>query len=87
MTRSGKPNSASCCGCAIQVVALLQAPVTQPVGEIVGLLDTGLLLAYYVKRALDTPDTSDWPGPKAPVAGMALAAFFALNVCLQGLRA
>ena len=71
----------------VQAVALLQLPATQTVGEIVGLLDGGVFMAYYIKRAIDMPDNpADWPGPKAPLVGMALASFFALSTCLQGLR-
>lgn len=72
----------------VQAVALLQIPATQPIGEIVGMLDGGAFMAYYIKRAIDMPDDpASWPGPKAPLAGMALASFFALSACLQGLRA
>lgn len=71
----------------MQAVALLQVPATQIVGEIVGILDAAVFMAYYIKRAIDMPDNAaDWPGPKAPLAGMALASFFALSTCLQGLR-
>lgn len=31
-------------------------------------------------------DDTDWPGPKAWPAGMALISFFALNVFIQALR-
>lgn len=70
----------------MQAVALLQVPATQTVGEVVGLVDAALFIAYYIKRAIDMPESAvDWPGPKAPLAGMALASLFALSTCLQGL--
>jgi hypothetical protein len=72
----------------MQSVALLQLPATQKVGEIVGLLDGAAFMAIYIKRAIDMPDTAaDWPGSKAPLAGMALASLFALSACLQSLSA
>ncbi|GIL83848.1 hypothetical protein Vretimale_10870 [Volvox reticuliferus] len=55
---------------------------------IVGLLTSGAMLAYCVKRTIDTKqDDTDWPGPKAWPAGMALVSFFALNVFIQAIRA
>ncbi|KAG2441416.1 hypothetical protein HYH02_010004 [Chlamydomonas schloesseri] len=55
---------------------------------IVGLLSSGAMLAYCVKRTVDTKqDDSDWPGPKAWPATMGLISFFALNVFIQALRA
>jgi hypothetical protein len=72
----------------LQAVALIQIPATQPVGGVVGLIDAALFMAYYIKRAADTPENpAEWPGPKAPLVGMALASFFALSTCLQGLTA
>lgn len=71
----------------LQVVALFQLKGTQNVAEIVGMVASASAMAYYIKRCIDTTGApSDWPGPKAPVAGMVLVAFFALNICLQGLR-
>ncbi|GLC42895.1 hypothetical protein PLESTB_001435500 [Pleodorina starrii] len=55
---------------------------------IVGLISSGAMLAYTVKRTIDTKqDDSDWPGPKAWPATMALISFFALNVFIQAIRA
>lgn len=72
----------------MQITAALQLPATQVVAEIVGLLGSGALLAYFIKRSIDVEDPgADWPGPKAPPAGMALVAFFALNIFIQSLRA
>lgn len=74
-------------GALLQDVALFQFESTQSFAEIFGIVCSATALAYYVKRCIDTRGSpSDWPGPKAPVAGMALVAFFALNICLQGLR-
>lgn len=71
----------------LQVVALFQFEGSQSVAEIIGIVASAAAMAYYIKRCIDTTGSqSDWPGPKAPVAGMALVAFFALNICLQGLR-
>eukprot|EP00195_Chlamydomonas_chlamydogama_P010571 CAMPEP_0202900468 /NCGR_PEP_ID=MMETSP1392-20130828/11803_1 /ASSEMBLY_ACC=CAM_ASM_000868 /TAXON_ID=225041 /ORGANISM="Chlamydomonas chlamydogama, Strain SAG 11-48b" /LENGTH=167 /DNA_ID=CAMNT_0049586861 /DNA_START=23 /DNA_END=526 /DNA_ORIENTATION=+ len=59
-------------------------------GLISGLMSAGAMMAYNVKRTIDTTDDDlvpDWPGPKAWPATMALISFFALNVFLQGLRA
>ena len=46
-------------------------------------------MAYYIKRSIDVrdPTQESWPGPKASPAGMALVAFFSLNIFIQGLRA
>lgn len=72
----------------MQVTALLQVEFLQIPVEIVGLLGSGALLAYFIKRSRDTVDDGiDWPGPKAPPAGMALSAFFVLNIFIQSLRA
>jgi amino acid transporter len=72
----------------VQVIALLQLPVTQVVGELVGLLLCGVLMAYYIKRCIATKDPGEeWPGPKAPPAGMALAAFLCANLFIQSLQA
>lgn len=69
------------------MVALFQFESTQTVAEVVGMVGSAAAMAYYIRRCLQTTGAlSDWPGPKAPVAGMALVAFFALNICLQGLR-
>lgn len=55
---------------------------------IVGLLGSGAMFAYCIKRTIDTKqDDSDWPGPKAWPATMALISFFALNVFIQAIRA
>ncbi|GLI60053.1 hypothetical protein VaNZ11_001905 [Volvox africanus] len=55
---------------------------------IVGLLTSGAMLAYCIKRTIDTKqDDTDWPGPKAWPAVMALISFFALNVFIQAIRA
>ncbi|PNH07621.1 hypothetical protein TSOC_005919 [Tetrabaena socialis] len=54
---------------------------------VVGLLSAGAMLAYNVKRTIDTKqDGLDWPGNKSWPAVMALISFFALNVFIQGLR-
>lgn len=71
----------------MQAVALFQFENTQTIAEVLGMVGSAAAMAYYVKRCIDTTGSpSDWPGPKAPVAGMALVAFFAFNICLQGLR-
>ena len=72
----------------LQACALLQLPATQLPGELVGVLISGALMAYYIRRSIDTKDPGeDWPGPKASPAGMALVAFFSLNIFIQSLRA
>jgi hypothetical protein len=73
---------------SVQIVGGLQLEATQTVAEIAGLLVSGAQLLYFIKRSIDTVDPgSDWPGPKAPPAGMALVAFFSLNIFIQSLRA
>ncbi|KXZ44668.1 hypothetical protein GPECTOR_64g87 [Gonium pectorale] len=54
---------------------------------VVGLLASGAMLAYNIKRTIDTKqDESDWPGPKAWPATMSLISFFALNVFIQAIK-
>ncbi|EFJ47828.1 hypothetical protein VOLCADRAFT_104915 [Volvox carteri f. nagariensis] len=54
---------------------------------IVGLVSSGAMLSYAVKRTIDTKqDDTDWPGPKVWPATMALISFFALNVFIQAIR-
>lgn len=66
----------------------MQLQELQLPGEVVGLVLSGALMYYYVRRSIDTKDPGeDWPGPKAPPAGMALVAFFSLNIFIQSLRA
>jgi hypothetical protein len=73
----------------VQLTALINVESLQTPAEIAGLFISGAIMAYYVKRALDVTDKtgSEWPGPKASPAGMALVAFFCLNIFIQGLRA
>eukprot|EP00892_Ulva_mutabilis_P009847 jgi/Ulvmu1/7234/UM035_0021.1 len=85
--RPSLPITAFIAGSTIADVVLFQFEGTQRLAEVLGIVASAVAMAYYVKRCLDTTGSpSDWPGPKAPVAGMALVAFFALNICLQGLR-
>jgi hypothetical protein len=71
----------------LQIVAVLQLPALQTLAELIGLLLSGSLMAYYIRRCIATKDPGEeWPGPKAPPAGMALVAFFCVNIFIQSLR-
>jgi hypothetical protein len=80
------PTAAGVAG-SILAVALVSSGSLDVVGLGVGLAVSGALLAYNLKRFVDTKhDPQFWPGPKAWPAGMMLISFFAFNVFLQGLR-
>ncbi|MEW5317609.1 MAG: hypothetical protein WDW38_008893 [Sanguina aurantia] len=63
-------------------------PEVQVPAFIGGLVVSGAMMAYCIKRGSDTTtDDNDWPGARAPAYVMALISFFALNVFFQGLKA